>query len=79
MANEPDKINNKICLKIKMERIKRGWSQEQLGEYSDISKTSIGAIERGQSTPSTLTLAKIATAFNMTVSELTDISKVDLS
>ena len=78
MASTPNNINNKICLKIKIERVKRNWSQEQLGEYADISKTSIGAIERGKSTPSTLTLAKLATAFGITVSELTDISKVDL-
>ena len=78
MTREPNEINSKICLKIKMERTKRGWSQEYLGELSGISNTSIGAIERCQSTPTTLTLAKIANAFEMTVSELTDISKVDL-
>ncbi len=78
MTSKHININNKICLKIKMERIKRGWSQEQLGEYADISKNSIGAIERCKSTPSTVTLAKFALAFGMTVSELTDISKVEL-
>lgn len=78
MTSEPNIINQKICLKIKIERTKRGWSQEQLGEYCGISNTSIGAIERCQSNPSSLTLAKIANAFGITVSELTDISKVNL-
>jgi len=78
MLSKPNDINSKICLKIKMERAKRGWSQEYLGELSGISNTSIGAIERNQSTPTALTLAKIALAFGMTVSELTDISKVEL-
>ena len=78
MISEPNEINSKICLKIKMERTKRGWSQEYLGELAGISNTSIGAIERDQSTPTALTLAKIAIAFGITVSELTDISKVDL-
>lgn len=78
MTSTPIEINNKICLKIKIERTKRGWSQEQLGEYADISKNSIGAIERCKSTPSTISLAKFALAFGMTVSELTDISKVEL-
>ena len=32
MTSKPDEINNKICLKIKMERTKRHWSQEQLSE-----------------------------------------------
>ena len=77
-TSEPNEISLKISLKIKMERIKRGWSQEQLGELAGISNTSIGAIERGQSIPSTLTLAKIANAFEISVSELTDFSKVNL-
>ena len=78
MNSKPEQINSKICLKIRMERTKRGWSQEYLGEIAGISTNSIGAIERVQSTPTALTLAKIANAFNITVSELTDISKVDL-
>lgn len=78
MTNDVNQINTKICLKIKMERVKRGWSQEQLSEYADISKTSISVIERAQSTPSTVTLAKFAKAFGITVSELTDIEKVEL-
>ena len=78
MTSKVDEINSKICLKIKIERIKRNWSQEVLSEKCGISKTSIGAIERMQSTPTTLTLAKIATAYGISVSELTDISKVEL-
>lgn len=78
MTQEIDFINKKICLKIKMERTKRGWSQDKLSELSEISKNSIGLIERAVSTPTTKTLAKLANAFDMTVSELTDISKVDL-
>lgn len=61
-----------------MERTKRGWSQDKLSELSEISKNSIGLIERAVSTPTTKTLAKLANAFDMTISELTDISKVDL-
>ena len=37
MRNTTTDINKKICLKIKLERIKRGWSQEQLAEYSKLS------------------------------------------
>ena len=58
MTSKIDEINRKICLKIKMERIKRNWSQEVLSEKCAISKNSIGAIERMQSTPSTISLAK---------------------
>ncbi|MBR1943077.1 helix-turn-helix transcriptional regulator [bacterium] len=78
MLYDAEIINKKICLKIKMERTKRGWSQEKLSEYCDMSKNAIGNIEQCKNTPKICTLLKIAEAFGITVSELTDISKVDL-
>lgn len=78
MITEPNVFCKKLCLKIKVERTIRGLSQEDLGELCGISNTSIGAIERGQSIPTILTIAKIAKAFNMSVSELTNISEITL-
>ncbi|MBQ8459019.1 helix-turn-helix transcriptional regulator [bacterium] len=71
-------INKKIGTKIKLERIKRKLSQEKLAELADLNKNSIGFIERGESSPTAETLAKIADAFNITFSELADVSKVEL-
>lgn len=73
-----NQINKKIGIKVKLERTKRGLSQEKLAELADMNKNSIGAIERGTSSPSVDTLAKIADAFGLQLNELTDISKVDL-
>lgn len=78
MTENINEIPRKICLKIKIERIKRSWSQEYLSDLSGISKNTIGEIERANRFPSVLTLAKLADAFKITVSELTDISKADL-
>ena len=78
MFSKINDINKKICLKIKIERIKRGLTQEQLAELAGISQTSIWAIETNKKNPSSLTLVKLAFAFGLTVSELTDISKVEL-
>jgi len=78
MKENVNEIPKKICLKIKIERIKRSWSQEYLSDLSGISKNTIGEIERAKRFPSALTLAKLADAFGITVSELTDISKVEL-
>lgn len=61
---------NKIGLKIKLERVKRSLSQEQLAELADLSRPTIGAIERGQKSPTFITLEAIAAAFGMSVQEL---------
>ena len=76
MRYETTEINKKICLRIKIERIKRGWSQEQLAEYSKLSANTIGRIERTQISPTLDTVSHIADAFCLEFSELTDISKI---
>lgn len=63
-------MNNKIGLKIKLERVKRNISQEQLAELANLSRPTIGAIERGQKSPTFNTLEAIAGAFGITVQEL---------
>lgn len=77
MDESVDEINRKICLKIKIERVKRALTQKQLAEVSGVSQTSIWAIETNKKNPSSLTLAKFAKAFSITVSELTDISEIN--
>lgn len=61
-----------------MERTKRNWSQVQLADFAQINKNTVGLIERNENSPTAYMLIKIANAFNTTISELTDISKVDL-
>ena len=78
MTSKNDKISTKIGLKIVLERTKRRLSQEKLAELSDLSKTSLGAIERGTSSPSIDTLDRIASALEMELSELVKVKSVDL-
>ena len=59
-------------------RNKIGISQEELGFRADISKTQIGLIERGESSPTIDTLNKIANALNITLVDLVDVTKIDL-
>ena len=66
-------INIKIGLKIRLERTKRKLSQEKLAELSDLSKVSIGAIERAEWSPTIETLAKIASALKFVVGEFNNI------
>ena len=78
MTSKNDKISTKIGLKIVLERTKRRLSQEKLAELSDLSKNSLGAIERGTSSPSIDTLDRIAAALEMELSELVKVKSVDL-
>lgn len=78
MTSKDDKISAKIGLKIVLERTKRKLSQEKLAELSDLSKNSLGAIERGTSSPSIDTLNRIASALEIELSELVKVKSVDL-
>lgn len=78
MNNKNNKLNTKICLKIKLERMKRNLSQEQLAEMADLSRITIGKIERAEVSPTIESLEKIANAFGMDFAQLIDISKVEL-
>lgn len=78
MDNKIDKLSHKVGIKIKLERAKRGWSQEKLAGLAGLNVNSIGSIERGISSPSIDTLAQIALAFSMDVVDLIDVKKFDL-
>lgn len=48
----------------------RGLSQERLGELADTHRNQIGAIERGEASPTFDTLERIACVLDMTTSSL---------
>ena len=55
---------------IRDERIKRGFSQEDLAEKSNLTRNYIGQIERAEKRIHLETLAKIALALRLRVSDL---------
>jgi transcriptional regulator with XRE-family HTH domain len=55
---------------IHLLRRSRGWSQPELAERGDISAAMIGRYERGEMTPPADVLAKLATAFGVTIDHL---------
>lgn len=76
MNGKSIKKDNKIGLKIKIERVKRNISQEKLAELADLSRLTIGAIERGEQSPTFDTIELIANAFGMTVQELCNFDNI---
>lgn len=71
-------LNKKISLKIMLERQKRKLSQEELAELADLSRNTVGKLERAETVASIDTIERIANAFGMTFQELTDVTKIDL-
>ena len=58
--------------KIRLERLKREFSQEQLAEKANLSLRTISDIERGITDIRYTNLLQIALAFDLTMSELLD-------
>ena len=71
-------LAKKFGIKVKLERIKKNLSQEKLAELSDLSKNSIGSIERGETSPSIDTVNSIANAFGISICELVNVEKINL-
>jgi transcriptional regulator with XRE-family HTH domain len=51
-------------------RTKAGWSQQSLAERLGYDVTYIGQVERAEKSPSLATLMSLATAFDLSLSEL---------
>ena len=62
----------KFGQKIKFERIKRNWSQEQLAELSSKSIHGISNIETGKTDIKYSNILRLSEAFEMRASELLD-------
>ncbi len=57
---------------LKALRAERGWSQSVLGEYLDVSRQTINAIEAGRYDPSLPLAFKIARLFELQIEQIFD-------
>lgn len=65
-------VRIKFGAKIKALRISKGYSQEKLAELADLDRTYIPGIESGKRNVSIIVIEKIAKAFQLTISNLTN-------
>lgn len=65
-----DSLNSRFGLTVRRLREERRWSQERLAEHADLNRSYLGEIERGIATPSLLTAAKLASAFELGLGSL---------
>ncbi|MBP3925523.1 helix-turn-helix transcriptional regulator [bacterium] len=70
MNNKSDTITYKLGKKIKIERIKRDISQEQLAELAGVGTNTISGIERGVQSPTVETVGAIAKALDIELYKL---------
>ena len=76
--NSISKLSRNICLKVKLERLKRNISQEDLAYSAGLNRNTIGKMERMETSPTIDTLEKIAKVFEVDFLALVDTSKVEL-
>lgn len=70
MVIKIDEIDKKVGLNIRLERVKRGISQETLADMAGIARSTMGIIERGEQSPSLQTVAKVANALQIDMYKL---------
>ena len=66
---DKDTFKQELGFKIKVERMRRKISQENLAEMVDCSLSYIGFVERGEMSVSLYNFLKIATALNLNLTE----------
>ena len=64
--------NFDLAKKIKELRSRKGYSQDDLAEYSQLSLRTIQRIENGETEPRGDTLKRLAKALNVTPDEMID-------
>lgn len=69
---EPSDVTVAVARTLQALRADRGWSLDQLAARSGVSKGVLVALEQGRSNPNLATLAKIADAFGVPVTQLVD-------
>jgi transcriptional regulator with XRE-family HTH domain len=70
MSTKLDSLDQRIGARIRIEREARGWSLSDLAERSGVSRAMIHKIERGDSSPTAMLLARLSGAFSLSMSTL---------
>jgi transcriptional regulator with XRE-family HTH domain len=70
---EDNELLQKVGERIRHYRIKSGLSQEKLSFDSNLDRTYIGSVERGERNIALINLNKLAKALNISISKLLEI------
>ena len=67
MSKIVDDASAAIAGRVRAERAARGWSLADLSARAGVSKAMLSKIERGAASPTAVVLARVATAFGLTL------------
>ena len=70
MATKDNLYTKLVGMNVKLARTKAGLKQEELAEKADISRETIGSIERGEKSPTVANLGAIADALGIEMYKL---------
>ncbi|GAB4068035.1 helix-turn-helix transcriptional regulator [Ancylobacter sonchi] len=70
MSNLIDDTEARLARRLKLEREARGWSLADLAARAEVGKATISKIERGEISPTAVTLVRLANAFGLTLAGL---------
>lgn len=65
-----DALDSRLAARLAALRAERGWSLDQLAARSDISRTTLSRLERGETSPTAALLGRLCTAYGRTMSRL---------
>ena len=65
--------------RLRVLRAEHGWSQQELGDRSGVSRQAINAVETGRFDPSLPLAMKLARIFSQTVEEIFSLEETSLS
>src|SRR5580658_10270452 len=65
-----DELLKSLGQRIRELRVQRGWSQEEFAEVCGVHRTYMGHLERGEKNVSFSSLARVAGALSLPISEL---------
>lgn len=68
--NEAQQIEHGIGAAVEAFRLEKGWSRHKLAMEADLDRSAVFKIEKGQRTPTPGTIAQLATAFGVTITQL---------
>lgn len=61
-----------VGLRIRLARITRGESQDQLGKRADVSRVTVGSVERGNHPAAVTIYARLARAVGLSLADVLD-------
>ncbi len=69
---QPEAINELVGRRVKKLRQDRGWSLEELGDASGVSRSMLSEIERERANPTLTVTFRIARAFGLSIEDLVE-------